>query len=556
MAPFSRREFMKILGGGAALGMTDKLFAKDQGDFARATRPNVVVIFTDDLDFDEIGVPGYDPVKYPTYTGARKLGFDRDKPNNWGFYPSPPPTPNIASLERDGMLFTRMHMVNTICMACRYALLTGQYCSRSESLIKKHPIDGPANVEFNTILQPHQWNVAKSLQAAGYATGLVGKWHLCEHKAEQGVIVPPITDYKGVSHGPDDPNDPAVAARVREVYEAGVDYIRKNHGFDYAAGIYQNNANGMGLPKALWEQENNMEWFTASALRFIDQNRDRPFFLHFAPNIPHGTFSSSFVKADPRATPEGLIDWHLGSQPSRQDIMRRIKEEGLDPTAAMPMWIDDGIGVILNRLEELGLSDNTVVIFSSDQQSRGKWTCYEGSHVPFLVRWPARIQAGSVCEALTASIDLAPTLLDICGVEQPGAEEAVVDGRSFLANLIPDKKGVPDRPVLVEMGYGRAVIQDDWKYIAVRFPPDREAEFMRRSDGKPGIDGRVTPAGEKTFPNYFDRDQLYDLKADPYEQKNLFGDPARAGKLAQMQALMKRMLAPLPHVFGEFKPGA
>ena len=79
---------------------------------------------------------------------------------------------------------------------------------------------------------------------------------------------------------------------------------------------------------------------------------------------------------------------------------------------------------------------------------------------------------------------------------------------------------------------------------------------MRRSDGKPGIDGRVKPAGEKTFPNYFDRDQLYDLKADPYEQNNLFDDPACADKVAEMQALLRQMLAPLPHVFGEFKPGS
>ena len=135
----NRREFIRLLGGTAALGLTGRLGPASESAPSPGGRPNVILIFTDDLDFDEIGVPGYDPVKFPTYTGANKLGLAPYNKNKWGFYPEPPPTPHIASLERDGMLFTRFHMVNTICMASRYALLTGQYCSRSESLIAQNP---------------------------------------------------------------------------------------------------------------------------------------------------------------------------------------------------------------------------------------------------------------------------------------------------------------------------------------------------------------------------------------------------------------------------------
>jgi arylsulfatase A len=103
------------------------------------------------------------------------------------------------------------------------------------------------------------------------------------------------------------------------------------------------------------------------------------------------------------------------------------------------------------------------------------------------------------------------------------------------------------------MGYGRAVVQGDWKYIAVRYPPDREEELMSKYGGKPPLASPWPLSGDNLFPNYYDRDQLYNLKSDPYEQRNLFSDPAHAEKAEEMQGLMRGMLAPLPHVFGEFK---
>lgn len=358
-------------------------------------RPNVLVIFTDDLDFDEVGF--FDPLVYPTNTAWREK-FSKKKGNADG--PARRPlTPNINRLMSESMNFTQMRMVTTVCTPSRYALLTGQHCSRSLSLQEKHPTSGPACVEFNTDILPGQWSLARGMKDAGYMTGIVGKWHLSDAKKHDLIVNPPICDYTGKENGPQDPALPENAKRVRAAYERAVKHLSDDIGWDYVSSIYMNNANALGLPKPLWKHESNMEWFTAGALKFLEQQKgsDKPFFLYFAPNIPHGGGGARFAEVDPRATPEGLVDWHLGVQPSRQDVLRRVKEAGGARGSEWATWLDDGIGVVLKTIEDVGLANNTIVIFSSDQQSRGKWTCYEGARVPFTVRWPGRVKAGAQC---------------------------------------------------------------------------------------------------------------------------------------------------------------
>jgi len=448
----------------------------------------------------------------------------------------------------------------------RYSLLTGQYASRCHVLDKKFPADAPVSIgNEHGMLDPRQWNLAKALKNGGYVTGFVGKWHLSDpSKAEQGYVRPPITDHLGRSRGPDDPADPEIARRVREAYESGCRYMRDHHGFDYVASVYQSNANGIGLPKKLWECPHNMEWVTAGAVRFVEQNKDRPFFLYMATTVPHGWYGKQrnvpFEDADPRATPEGLVDWHLGSQPSRRDVMRRIKEAGIDPRNAMGTWLDDGVGAVLKKLDELELAENTVVFFTSDQQSRGKFTCYEGARVPFLVRWPGKVRPGSVYDGLAANIDIPSTIMEICGVRPPRG--MATDGRSFLRQMLG--AGASDRDLLLEMGYARAVISGDWKYIAVRFPDDVIEKTKEADRSFLAIDGKVwkdphtgepkiPQGGHRSFPAYHDRDQLFNLKDDPYEQKNLAADAAHEEKLAEMKQRLRALLAPLDRPFGEFK---
>ncbi len=510
---------------------------------AASSPPNLLVIFTDDLDFEEINALA--PHGDAALAGVQPAAAGR------------PLTPHLDRLVGQSRLFTRFHVAATVCTPSRYALLTGQYCSRSTSLQKKHPVTGAACVEFNTDILPGQWHLARGLKAAGYTTGIVGKWHNTDIRGSPYHVEPPICDYTGKESGPQDPSLPENARRVRAAYEATVKHLRGDIGWDYVSSIYVNNANALGLPKPLWQHESNMEWFTAGAVKFLEQQpRDGPpFFIYFAPNIPHGGGGERFAAADPRATPEGLVDWHLGVQPSRADVLRRVRAAGIPPNFAWATWLDDGIGVILRKLEERGLAENTLVIFASDQQSRGKWTCYQGSRVPLTVRWPGRVAPGSLDATLLSSVDFAPTLLELAGGQLPVPAEAIIDGRSF-ASLLTGGAEVVERPVFVEMGYGRAILRGNWKYIAVRHPSPVLARA--KSTGQiPDLMGRfrVTNNGDRhRWPSYGAPDQLFELASDPLEQRNLAADPAYAARLAEMRKLLTTAVAPLPHVFGEFKP--
>jgi len=473
--------------------------------------------------------------------------------------PQRPLTPQLDRFVEQSLLFTQFHVAATVCTPSRYALLTGQYCSRSVSLQKKHPVTGAANVEFNTDILPGQWHLARGLKAAGYTTGIVGKWHLTDvmatAKYSNLTVRPPICDYTGKENGPQDPALPENASRVRAAYERAIKHLHDDIGWDYASSIYMANANALGLPKPLWEHESNMEWFTAGVLKFLDQQKGsaKPFFLYFAPNIPHGGGGEKFARADPRATPEGLVDWHLGVQPPRADVLRRVKEAGTKKGMEWTTWLDDGIGVILKKLGDLGLAENTIVLFSSDQQSRGKWSCYEGARVPLVVRWPGKLKPGSRNDTLLSSIGVAPTLLELAGAQLPTASEAAVDGRSFAAALTGGS--VTERPALVEMGYGRAIISGGWKYIAVRFPEAVTAKAAKLGK-RPTLIGDFHPEAQRNpsaWPSFGEADQLFDLRADPMEQKNLAAEPAHAAKLVEMKTRLRDALAPLPHVYGEFK---
>ena len=542
MKNMARRDFLKQAGLGllAFPSLGERAASGFQAlEKSPAGKPNILVIFTDDLDFDEVNA-------LRPFTDTVLAGKQLTE--------KPPLTPSMDKLVNDSLLFTQFHVVCTVCTPSRYALLTGQYCSRSATLQQKHPVTGPANVEFNTDILPGQWHLARGLKDAGYVTGIVGKWHLTDVTKSDLVVRPPICEYNGKEHGPQDPTLPENAKRVREAYGRTVNYLRNVIGWDYVSSMYIANANQLGLPKPLWEHENNMEWFTAGVLKFLEQQKSsaKPFFLYFAPNVPHGGGGARFANADPRGTPEGLVDWHLGVQPTRDDVLQRARKAGVPNDMLWATWLDDGVGAILKKLDELDLAQNTIVLFSSDQQSRGKWTCYEGARVPLTVRWPGKIKPGTHNDALLASTDFVPALLELAGGKLPPADKAVIDGRSFTPLLTGGK--LDERPVLIEMGYGRAIISGGWKYVAIRFPQNIEARAQQLGQ-RPDYVGKFQKKAieGKDWPAFSDPDQLFNLRKDALEQNNLAADPACAAKLAEMRALLKATLAPLPHVFGEFK---
>jgi arylsulfatase A-like enzyme len=256
--------------------------------------------------------------------------------------------------------------------------------------------------------------------------------------------------------------------------------------------------------------------------------------------------------------------------PPREELLSRLREAGVSETTAMATWIDDAVGAVLGRLEAHGLAENTIVIMTVDHLARGKYTCYEGGHVPFIVRWPAKIAAGMETDALCANIDLVATLTELVGGELPVDYET--DGVSFADVLVaPDGAARPRKHVYVECCNIRGIVTSRWKYIANRVTDEVMAlieadEREARQTGRKrlvGWDGRKNPHAHAEqegiryfacgrFEHYFDPDQLYDLEEDPCEQHNLVGDPQYAQIVAEMKELLERELKRLPHSFGEF----
>ncbi len=543
-------------------------------------RPNIVLINCDDFDFDESELwDFYDYREHPSYTGAAMLGYTNDWKNGLS-YKLPMLTPHIRSLAEEGCVFDRFYMTSSMCTPSRYSLMTGQYASRSPMLEREFGKTVPAGFQQESDLAPKQWIFPKAMQAVGYATGLVGKWHLNAPGSEERGFIEPSLAGKNA-------RDPKIAARIQEVYDKGVNYVRDNFGFDYVGAIYQHNANGLGLPKELVGSEHHLEWQTYHALQFLDRHHDHPFFLYFAPSVPHGWFGGDLMGAPVEATLRGYSNEHIAAQASREEVVRRLKERGVDMRNAGATWLDDSVGAVLQKLKQYGLEENTLVIFTSDHQSRGKFSVTEGCRVPFVARWPGKIPARSRCGQLMANIDMTPTLLSLVGGKAP--EGIVIDGLDMSRFFQGASGPLTERDLLLEIGYMRAVVSGDWKYCALRFPPDRPVErsvavwrqareIMRAKGITPppkdapitdeemkyvSYDGRIyydrftgepelSQGPNRTFPHYTERDQLYDLDADPYEQMNLFSNPEHAVKLKEMQKRLSNELSKLPRQFGEF----
>jgi arylsulfatase A-like enzyme len=561
----NRRNFIKKLGLSTAVLTGARL-----GN-ARSTapkKPNIVVFYADDLDFDDISL--YDITRFPCYTGAKKRGYYRIQKDGWfvqndtrlkrgehGFYDDERMlAPHIASLADQGARFSRFYITSSICTPSRYGLLTGRYATRSPYFLSRCPAGTRANLQWDAFIDGTETTLVKEMKKAGYKTGFVGKWHNGAPNATMSGVAPDA-----------DPYDPAIQTKIMQPYQRGIAHLKEKMGFDFAERGYFENKEQLGLPKRM--QVHNLEWITEGALKFIDESAGSPFFLYMPLTEPHGQYYSEWAEEDALATPAGMLEKVPDVQPSRKDVLKRVEAAGIDKRNAMATWIDDSVGAVLKKLKDRRLEDDTAVIFTSDHQSRGKCTCYEGCRVPFIIRWPGRIKPGSWNHDLTANIDIAATLLDIAGAVPPA--DMVRDGRSFLPRLLNGRQpGNPRRSLLLECSYIRAVVTERWKYIANR--PTQEIEKKMQAEAKACEDvqmrridwsGRsnwhseeqgVIYGSNRDFLHYFDPDQLYDLEADPFEQNNRIADERcqEQGKLLKEE--MKRILETLPHEFAEFTP--
>ncbi len=515
-----------------------------------ANRPNILFIIVDDSNFSQ----------YACF-GGKAL------------------TPNIDRLAREGMLFEQAYTSSSICTPTRYSVLTGQYASRAPSLNKECQTDRfPSFIRWNTDIDPSIPNTAHVLRDAGYFTGMVGKWHIGYAGVEEALKSMPSplpADHSILA----DPADPAVKAYLKILYDAGVEGIKRS-GFDYVDRLYQANPDDKMTPWSTQCQLNqhNPEWITEGALEFLDKaaQQEKPFYLYLSTTLLHLSPdpTADLKTGNPLITPLGLLDKAPDVQPSRASVLERIRAAGLPEEAAMGLWFDDGVGAVLQRLETLGLADNTLVVFFSDQQIPGKDTCYDaGVNTPMLMRWPGRIAPGTRNDDLISNIDFAPTFFAAAHVQPP--EDMHLDGLSFLP-LVQGGK-IPWRDALFfELGDMRAVRTREWKYIAVRAlteeqwnrmsPKEREEqEFRKRyfrneavfdrwaQEVKDGTTDARSIYRTAHRADYLKPDALYDLKSDPQELNNLAANPAYAEPLKSMKKRLTEWLDTMPGPYGEFK---
>lgn len=482
----------------------------------KSSRPNIVVIYTDDMDHEHLGC----------YGGTT-------------------PTPNIDSLANEGMRFSRFYVASPVCVPSRYNVIAGRYASRSLRQQESYPPGGPIIVGFEAGVLGEK-TMPQVLQANGYSTGMVGKWHIGVDPDPEKVPI----------HS--DPNDPKIKQILRKNYADSVKSV-KTFGFDYVASLWGLNP-GPGsrpLPEMFWLpfilQTHNMEWVTEGAVNFLEQQTpSKPFFLYIAPTLTHAPPATEALQTDPRTSSMGYLDEPPSTRPTRQEMREMTK--GLEPKPAASVWLDANLGTIFKTLEKRGLADNTIIFLASDNGRNGKGAAYDGAARTILMaRWKGRIPAGSTCNKLVSNIDLAPTILEIAGIKPP--DDLVLDGKSILPAL-QDKAEYKRDSVFLEITTERAVVTDDgFKYIAVRFSPEIQKEIdkgvLYSHWGLP-IEQSNTMGTDKNFPNYYDQDQLYDLNTDPQEQKNLAKDPKHSERLVSMRKLLRDYSSRLPHTFGEF----
>ncbi|TWT95123.1 sulfatase family protein [Neorhodopirellula pilleata] len=492
------------------------------------TRPNIIFILTDDQSWDSVG-----------------------------FLDGQVHTPRLDSMARDGMYLSNFNVTTTVCSPSRYSFLTGRYAGRCEGdrFLREHPPGDQTQVENIGELESHRWNVAKILQANGYTTGFVGKSHVVRHD---------LIHKLGWSLDAD-PTDPVINEQMRANHRRWCEEVRK-HGFDYADGVYAANLKELHCDAL---NVHNLDWTIDKAIQFLESPKDQPFFLCVSTTLHHGPapwVNRFSLEADPRMTGEGFVPEGFDVLPRRDDVLGRNREAGFKDAAAYALWLDDGVGAILDKVSELGIEKDTMIVFVSDHGSyrHGKTTLHEyGMRVPMLCVWPGRIKPGSVYDGIVANIDFAPTVLDICGIKPPN--DYLCDGISFKPVLLGSQE--PLREVLFgEMGHSRCVKTKNWKYIAIRYPAevqdkiDQGHKFDAFGD-HPKLDlpylTRNTHLGHyasQVNPHYFEADQLYDLDKDIEENSNVIENYPEITFWLK-EELSKQLLQFEGRPFGEFTTG-
>jgi len=383
---------------------------------AEETRPNIVLIFADDLGYCDSELYGCDLV----------------------------PTPNIKRIADEGVLFTAGYVTSPVCSPSRAALLTGRYQQRfgHEFL--------PSNDTYG--FPVGEKTLADALQSAGYITGMVGKWHLGVreefHPMKRG-----FDEYFGVIGWGSDYLD-LTRDDVKRIIPA-YEQERITNGEEIPAW----NRDGVKAVVRGIEPVDEDEYLTDALSResvaFINRHKSQPFFLY---------------------VPYTAVHQPLQVTQEYYDRFPDIEDESTRIYAAMTSSMDDGIGTILDALEDNDLDDNTLVIFLSDNGAGvadycsnkplrlGKQTLFEGGvRVPFTMKWPARIAAGTTYEHPVSSLDIFPTAMAASG-SKPSATQSG-DGVDLMRFLDKSNADRPHEELFWRSGPNWAVRSGHWKLI-------------------------------------------------------------------------------------------
>jgi arylsulfatase A-like enzyme len=460
----------------------------------KKTPPNIVYILADDMGIDSVS------------TLNAKSGVA---------------TPNINELTKQGMIFTDAHSGSAVCSPTRYGVLTGRYSWRTRMK------SGIVNKWGPPLIDEDRLTVGKLLQKAGYHTACIGKWHLGwqwhDSSGEHTTKAKKVDFSKRVTGGP---------------IERGFDYYFGDDVPNWPPFVWIENDRVLGIPTDTmkadssngvsagpampgWRFEEVLPRITEKCVDYITEQskRGQPFLLYFAMTSPHTPINPS---------------------------QRFQGKSGVSKYADFLMETDWSVGRIIRAIDDLGLAENTLIIFTADNGTSPKcdfkgleqknvhlrehWRghkadIWEGGHrVPFVARWPGVIKSGSKCEEVITLVDFMATAAEIVHATLP--DNAGEDSVSLLGLFQGRRRDRAGREAIVchsSNGYF-AVRKGRWKI-----------EFC------PGSGGWSAPKGKQALTLGLPRYQLYDLAADPKEQNNLYEKNPEVAE--ELMMLLRRYVA-------------
>lgn len=464
-----RRQFIKTAGAGAASlalpGCTGTL-QKLPGETNQARLPNFIIILTDDQGYGDIGC-----------FGANRQHGVADE------------TPNLDRMASEGMRFTDFYVAAAVCTPSRAALLTGCYPQR---VGLPHVLGPKATIGINS----EEQTIAEILKPLGYATACYGKWHLGHHPQ----FLPTrhgFDEYFGLPYSNDMwPRHPSDKSYPDLPLIEGETVVERNP-----------------------DQTKLTTWYTERAVKFIEKNGNRPFFLYLPHSMPH--------------VPLHVSDKFKGK--SRQGLYGDVIME-----------IDWSVGQILAAVKRLDIDENTLVLFTSDNGPwlsygehagsagplrEGKGTSFEGGQrVPCICRWPGKIPSGVICSELATTMDILPTLAKLAGAQPPSLP---IDGKD-IRPLLSGQRGAKGT-------YEAFFYYNGWALEAVRSGRWKLhlPHGYRTLAGKKGGTGGQPANYEQTKIGL----SLFDLKEDISEQKDISArHPDVVSRLADLVEKMREDL--------------